>query len=309
MYYKETDAERLFRQSGPFIHLHTTPLECDVLFRDDNERALAVNYIAIAVYLSECKLLALSIMDNHLHFILLATEEQASLFWEIIRNYLEMYYQRHGRAGLLNGVRAGLTSIDNVAQLRTEIAYVIRNAFVVKPHVHVFADPWSSGYLYFNPLLNREGVPARQLKGRALRDFTCSRKEMDIDPRIYVRDGVAQMWSFVDYHLAECFYDHARQFIHSVLKNVEAQVETARKMGEHPYLDDSELRPIVFALCREKWKAESPAELSDVDKKQLAVLLKSNYSASNKQIARLAKITLSDVNVLFPLAAKPCNPG
>ena len=305
MYYEETEAERRFRRSGPFVHLHSAPLESDVLFRDDNERALALNYIALAVYFSGCTLLALSIMDNHLHFILLATQEQASLFWNLLRDYLDMYYQHHGRAGLLDGVRASSTIINNVAQLRTEIAYVIRNAFVVKTHVHVFADPWSSGYLYFNPLMVREGIPANQLKGRALRNFTCSRKEIPLDDRIHVKDGVAQMWSIVDYHLAEQFYDNARQFIHSVLKNVEAQVETARKMGERPYLDDNELRPMVFALCREKWKADSPVELSDDNKKQLAVLLKNNYSASNKQIALLAKMALKDVDTLFPLAAKP----
>lgn len=64
-------------------------------------------------------------------------------------------------------------------------------------------------------MLERGGVPASALKGRSLREFTKSRGTVEIDPRIHIKDGVAQAWSFVDYRKAESFYDNARQFVNS----------------------------------------------------------------------------------------------
>lgn len=302
--YTETPAERLFRESQPITHLYTTPLESDVFYQTPEEKDLALLYLAIATKSSGCQLLAYSLMSNHFHFILIGSEEMVEHFWRLLERLLTLYFQRHGRPGLMKQVHASKTPITSLSQLRAEIAYVIRNAFVVQRDVHVFADPSSSGFLYFNPLLVKEGVSASTIKGRKLRTLTCSRSIESLESSIYIKDGKVQPWSFVDYKLAEAFYDDARQFVHSVLKNVEAQVETALRYGEKPFLSDDELRPIVFSLCRDQFKAEKPEAMDFQDRKRLGVTLKNRYSASNKQIARLAKLSLNDVNALFPLSAK-----
>ena len=156
-------------------------------------------------------------------------------------------------------------------------------------------------------MLERDGVPASALKGRSLREFTKSRGTVEIDPRIHIKDGVAQAWSFVDYRKAESFYDNARQFVNSVLKNVEAQVETALRYGEDPSLSDEEMWPLVFGLCRGKFQAEKPSILEATDKKKLAILLKNQYHSSNKQLARLTGLLLKDVDAMFPLAGTAQN--
>ena len=124
-----------------------------------------------------------------------------------------------------------------------------------------------------------------------------------MEPRIYVTDDTAQMWSFVDYRLAESLYDNARQFIHSVLKNVEAQVETAKRLGERPFLSDDELWPLVFNYCREAFQGAKLSELDLQQRKQLAVWIKREYATSNKQTARVSGLPLAEVNALFPLSA------
>ena len=304
MYNKETFAEEQFRKTGPFWHLHTPPLENEVFQSNEEDRTVTLNYLAISVMESNCKLLAFSLMSNHFHFILSGSEEHVEVFWDSFRKRLDIYFSRHGRPGLMRKVRATLTPIENLNQLRTEIAYVIRNRFVVQTNVHVFADPCSSGYLYFNPFLQKEGVPASTLKGRELRKFTHSHRMEPVDFRIYVKDGCAQMWSFVDYKLAESFYDHARQFIHSVLKNVEAHVETAKRLGERPFLGDDELWPLVFRYCRENYQVSRPSSLDLQQRKQLAVWIKREYAASNKQIARLSGLSMAEANALFPLSTQ-----
>lgn len=263
-----------------------------------------MNLMAIAKMASDCKLLAYSIMTNHFHFILSGQEEEVLSFFERYKLLLDNYFSRHGKPGIMRSVKAGITAINDLRQLRTEIAYVIRNAFVARPEVNVFADPWSSGFLYFNPLLVKNGVSASSLKGRSLREFTCSRTITEVDARIYVKDGVAQPWSFVDYEYAMSFYDNARQFVFSVLRSVEAQVETSLKYGDDPAVCDEELLPRVMDLSRKTFQEAGVFQLNARQKKELAVLVKNKYHSSNKQLARVIKIPLSEVDAMFPLCVK-----
>ena len=301
-FYNETAAERAFLESPPIFHLYTKPLETESLFHTEQERVIPLNYIAVATYEAGCTLLAFSIMTNHFHFVLMGEYAQIVCFYDRFLQMLRNYYSRHGRSLAPGSLELGTTPVDNIKQLRTEIAYVIRNAFVVNSDINVFADPWSSGYLYFNPMLERNGVTASALKGRALREFTKSRGTIEIDPRIYIKDGVAQAWSFVDYRKTESFYDNARQFVNSVLKNVEAQVETALRYGEAPSLNDEEMWPLVFKHCHETFHADKPSLLKEPDKRKLAILLKNKYRSSNKQLARLTSLPLKEVDAMFPLA-------
>ena len=305
MYYRESLAERAFREARhPIAHLYTEPLEDTVLLGNDQECTVALNYTAIAAGESGCKLLALALMSNHFHFILMEEAERVHLFWELLQGMMDGYLRRNGKIGVMKRIKASTTPISNLKQLRDEIAYVIRNSFVIRTDVHVFADPWSSGHLYFNPLLKKEGVPATELKGRGLREFLHSRTLTVPDSGIYVKDGCAQMWSFVDYTFVESVFDNARQFVHAVLKNVEAQVEISRRMGEKPFLSDEELLPLVLRYCQEKMQAKGPGSLPEEEKKKLALWIRREFQSSNKQLARLSGLRLQEVNKLFPLSAK-----
>lgn len=304
MYFNESPSETAFLQLPPSFHLYTKPLESDVYFNSDDERVLAVNYMAISVMETGCTMLAYAIMTNHFHFILAGAKEQCVSFFERFKQLMETYFVHHRRGQLMKSVTCGLTSIDNLRQMQTEIAYVVRNAFVVRPEVNVFADPWSTAYLYFNPLLVKDGVPASSLIGRALRAFTCSRNMKKIDARIYVKDGMAQPWSFVDYELVMSLYDNARHFVHSILKNVEALTEIALRYGEDPALNDDELRPIVIAMSKKIYGEDMLLRLTLQQKKELAVKVKNRYHSSNKQLARIIRLEQAEVDTLFPLAAK-----
>lgn len=302
-FYKESLAEAAFRQAGPIHHLYTKGLECEVLFHSDEDRIVAVNYVAIAIKVSGCKLLAYAVMDNHFHFIVEGMAAQALAFYDNFRGMFGKYLSRHGRSGTIMGLaEPGLKTITSLRQLRNEIAYVLRNPFVVNPDVNVFAYPWTSGNLYFNPQIKLEGIPASMLAVRHLRAFTKLKDTSAIDESIHFLDGIAQPWSFVDYKYAESFFDNARQFVFCVLRNVEGQIEAALNCGEIPVLCDDELIPHVYKLCSEKFRADSPSTLDNSAKKQLALMLKKTFYSSNKQIARLAKLPLADVNTLFPLS-------
>ena len=53
--------EQLFRESGPFYHLSTKPLENGVIFQDDDERKVAINLIALLAKETHVDILAFAI--------------------------------------------------------------------------------------------------------------------------------------------------------------------------------------------------------------------------------------------------------
>jgi hypothetical protein len=49
---QEWEIERVFRENGPFFHVHTEPLKTGVIFMTDEERAVAMIYVAIVAMLA-----------------------------------------------------------------------------------------------------------------------------------------------------------------------------------------------------------------------------------------------------------------
>ena len=285
------------------FHLSTEPIEDAVVFASEADFITANNLIALAISCSNCVLLAMAIMSNHLHFILEGTREECLAFFENLRFRLQKVFVRGGKGGIIARMNPGLVLINDLSQLQDEIAYVIRNPFVARTDVNPFAYKWCSGYLYFNQFLDNGGVPANRLKGRALREFTHSKADAVLPVAILVLNGVANPASFINYKRAESFFDNARQFIMKVLKNIEGQIEAAGRHGELPHLNDEEMFVLSCKICRFVFKVNSPKELTEGDKKKLALKLKNEYGASNGQVARCANLSLAIVNGMFPLSA------
>ena len=89
-----------------------------------------------------------------------------------------------------------------------------------------------------------------------------------------------------------------------VPENVEAQVETSVRMGERPNLNDDELFITAQQLSRSEFGRDSVKELSLQRRKELGILLKHKWGASNGQIARIAQLDQRTVDEMFPMTAK-----
>ena len=302
---RQTEQERKFLEGGPFNHICTKPLETDIYFRSEEEYREGLNIIAIAVTVSGIRLLAYSVMSNHFHFVVEGTEERVEIFWDVFIDRLGKFLSRTGRGYLTASCAPKIVPINNLRQLKVEIVYVIRNQFAVQANSNIFSCIWNSGHLYFNSMLPlmKEGVPAAKMTIQARRNFKHERNP-DLDPRLMVLDGLALPSSFVDYRRAESFFENAREFQHWTLKNVESQVEVAKRIGEKVNLDDTELKEIVRGICWDRYRQNSVRNLSGEAVAELARTLKFDYSASNAQIARCVGIRLTEVDQMFPLSAK-----
>lgn len=298
--------EQLFEESGPFYQLSTKPLENDLIFTEDEERRVAVNLMAISAKEFRIEILAYALMSNHFHFIVRGELVEGLAFFNRLKKRLSNYFSRRGRSGILDKVEVNpeTPAIETLAQLRNEIAYVIRNPYVARTDVNPLAYPWCSGFLYFNPLLSllfTRGVD--ELTYKEKRGITRSPNPV-MDPSFRVRDGMIAPETFVNYTLVEHLFPNARKFTWWVFKHVEGQVEVAARLGEKPNLNDDELYKIAQQTCRSRFRCDSVNELPFPQRKELALELKNKWSASNKQIARIARLEQRVVDSLFPMAAK-----
>ncbi len=301
----EWEIERLFRESGPFFHVHTEPLETGVIFMTDEERQVAMVYVAIAAMLAGVEVVAFALMSNHFHFILRGQEGRCRAFYARFAKMLDLYLSRHGRPGVLDSIgQPAPTPITTLKQFRDEIAYVIRNPFVVRKDINPFAYPWCSGFLYFNPMLSMlKQKPASALTLREKRALTHSRS-LPLPTDLTLVDGRVFPGSFVNYRLVESMFTDCRQFMFWVFKNVEAQVETALRLGDKPSLPDDDILAVSLQLCKKEFGVKGPSHLTESQKYDLAKKLKYDYYASNGQLARFTGLPPQTVNSLFPLSTK-----
>ena len=300
-----SDCERRFMEGGPFFHLCTRPLEDRLLLRSVEEMDVALNFLAIATTASRIRLLAFALMNNHFHFIVEGDDAAALAFYEDFRSRLAKHLARVGRFRDVMAADAKPIPIENLKQLRDEIAYVIRNPFVSRRDVNLFSYRWCSGYLYFNGLKEsfQEGTRVCDWPLARRRAFNRSR-EGAVDSRIRAFGGVALPDCFTEYERAMSFFEDARQFVLWTMKNVESQVAVAKRLGETIQLDDMELTQEIFRICRDRFKASGPKELSKESTVMLIKCLKYDYNASNRQIGRCLGISVKTVDGIFPLSAK-----
>ena len=298
--------EQLFRESGPFYHLSTKPLEDGLIFECEEERRIAMNWMGILSKEFRIEILAFALMSNHFHFIVKGELLDGLAFFKQLKKRLSTYFSRKGRLGVLDSVvlDSNTPPISSLKQFRNEIAYVIRNPYVARTDVNPFAWPWCSGYLYFNPFLQLLGSRSvSDLTFREKREITRS-SDLALDSSLRVRDGMIVPESYVNYKLVEQLFPNARKFTWWVLKNVEAQVETSVRMGEKPNLNDDELFITAQQLSRSEFGSDGVKELSLKQRKELGILLKNKWGASNGQVARIAQLDQLTVDAMFPLAAK-----
>lgn len=296
--------EQLFRQSGPFHHLNTKPLENAIFYEDEEDWKVALNFAGIISKEMHIDILAYALMSNHFHFIIRGEKVDALEFFHRLKKRLAYYLARKGRSGVLDPAEPQADPIMDLNQFRNEVAYVIRNPYVVIVDVNPLAYPWCSGYLYFNPFLPfMESKAADGLTYREKRVINRS-SDANLDSSFRVRDEMIVPESYVDYKLVERLFPNARKFTWWVFRNVEAQLEVALSLNEHPNLSDDELFKVTMQICDDHFSKQGTKDLTEREQMELAITLKNKWHASNAQVARLSGLDINKVNGLFPLAAK-----
>ena len=76
------------------------------------------------------------------------------------------------------------------------------------------------------------------------------------------------------------------------------------RLGEQLNLNDDELFVTAQQIARREFGYDSVKEMPNQQRKELGVLLKNKWGASNAQVARIAQLDPKTVDDMFPLTAK-----
>ena len=295
---REDYLEYEFRQKGPFWHLCTPGTNQEIIFLDEDDYKYGVTSAALSLD-GSVNLFATAVMSNHLHDILSGSEAACLAYFERRKEYLRRYCNAKGRRVDFSRFNCSLLPVESLTMLRTEIAYVNRNGYLVNPDCTPFSYRWSTGMYYFNPAACEEGRPYIGLTYREKRAVTHSRT-LDLPPGCQVKDGAVHIPSFVKVKEGEKFFRDAHHYFNILSRNLEAYGEVARRLGDEVFLTDNELFDALCGICRTQFGQSKPSALSPNDKISAAVILKNEYHASNGQIRRMLKLTDQVVRELFP---------
>ena len=301
----ELQCQEAFLAHGPYYQVATSHTVTESLFRTQEMVRTVITLSGYYARKMNVRVLGYEVMLTHMHHIYAATREQALAHTNaVLEHYLRCDFTT-GMKVSLRELEPKAFEITYIKQFRNEMAYVVRNRFVVDPEANLFGDRNGSGFLYFNEMLELF-PPSKPLSGYgvvAKRKLLHIRNGEDI-PGLTVLDGMIDPRSFVDYKLVELMFPNARKFVMWVMKNLEAQVELSLSRGESPMLNDDEILNRVFKKCRERFGKSGPSQLDLEQRRILAVEVRREYYATNAQLCRCLSLTPDIVDRLFPLSAK-----
>lgn len=283
-----------------FYHLYTKPTEDVIIITNKSDLCLAITYMALAASEAGVTILAYAVMNNHFHWIVRGTSSAVARFFERFRQLMDIYLSRHGRGAVIRNITAETAEITSLKQFRDEVAYVLRNPFVVRNDINILANEWTSGFLYFNPFVAM--LPSKMASSLTKMEKRGILKSstLSIPEDLTVFGSMVNPASFVYYKTVEALFSSARKFTAWLLRNVEAQVETALKYGESPNLPDEELGPVLWRFCNDRFGQKRFRDLDPSQKLEVYKEGKYKYSASNAQLARLTGTPLREIDALFP---------
>lgn len=144
---------QLREEMRQYYLLSTEHLENKLWFREVDDFAVGMNYVALQVALSpEIVVLAFILMSNHVHFVLYGTEEEVRAFVNAFKQRYSMYlYRKYGLREHLqeNDLDVKEISVYGAEALERAIAYVQMNCVAAKICAHPSQYPWGTGRAFF----------------------------------------------------------------------------------------------------------------------------------------------------------------
>lgn len=284
-------------------HFSTDGKAVDVMFENDDDFIAGMNRIYITVKGFRVVILAFSLMDTHVHFVLYGEFEECNRFMhEYIRRTSQYISTAHGERHKLDNVPIDYQPVTDDIYLKTVICYTVKNAPVGGIPFTAWDYPWSSGPLYFR----RPGLwssPAwagyhesmdssSELglhKGRKLlrtRDVPKSAAPM-IDKIVF--PGV-----YVAYEIVERLFKTCKSFNYFFCKTREDDVDAKGGTISHLTMPIQEMRQHKAELCLELFGVETVRTLDMRQRLTLARTLRSRYNSSVKQITRLCGLVYEE---------------
>lgn len=284
-------------------HFSTDGNAVDAMFEDDDDFIAGMNRIFMVIQDYNVVILAFSLMDTHVHFILYGTFEACNRFMhEYVRRTSWYISVTHHESNKLDGVPINYQAVDTDSYLKTVICYTVKNAPAGGIMFNALDYPWSSGPLYFkrpgywsSPRWMDEtkeagpmGVVDHRKALRTRKDELARSAPRMIGPLVFPGEYVA-------YEVVERIFKTCKSFNYFLSITKEEDVDARGGSISLLSIPMQEMRQHKNEVCRELFGTPSVRQLSMQQRLRLARTLRSRYNSSIKQIARLSGLVYDEV--------------
>lgn len=274
-----------------YYHVSSHGLEKNDIFKSREDFIQGMNDVAICVQGFDVYILAFCLMSNHFHFVLHGTLEECRKFSDEYKRRCAMRMrQRSGEVKGMKEIEICIDSIGTQEYLENAIAYVLRNPLAAGIRVMPYHYMWSSACLYFGTEASFKGERLTEMSGR--KRFRILRSRLDV-PANYIVDenGMIHPSCYVKTDMVERVFRHPSRLLMLLAKRLENDVELQLGIADQIGMTDQDILTQMPVLIRKEFGKDSVEQLSMEQRIKLCVLLKRNYKAGIKQIARIMRLS------------------
>ena len=288
-------------------HFSTDGNAVDALFENEEDFIAGMNRVFVVVQGYNVVILAFSLMDTHVHFILYGTFEECNRFMHEYVRLTSWYISvTHHESNKLDGVPIRHQPVEDDAYLKTVICYTVKNAPVGGIMFNALDYPWSSGPLYFK----RPGYWSSPLwMDRVKTDPSMGserRKDILRTNNASITHSVVPMigplvfpGEYVAYEIVERLFKTCKSFNYFLCITREEDVDSRGGSISLLSIPMQEMRQHKNEVCLELFGEKSVKSLTMEQRLRLARTLRRRYNSSIKQIARLCGLVYDEVKDLI----------
>ena len=269
-----------------YFLISTSHLSDRILFRDNDDFKAAMNFVAIAAFLTGVTILDFVLMSNHVHFMVLGTEEIARRFINSFKLLLRKYLKNIRDLDAMlrkNDVDIRSIPFENEAVERA-IAYVQMNPVAANICTHPSQYPWGCGALLFN------GAPFTGTRKLSKYSFRIQQQILHSRVRLpqdYLmrEEGYVAPVSYVPVRYVESLFRTPKRYGFFIKSSSKGKSRLEDKPC--PSFNDQSLSSCVQDLCRSLFRKNGIHELVESELSELLRQIRWRFSADIAQIARV----------------------
>ena len=262
----------------------TDHLSDRIWFKDKEDFKVGMNYVAIAAFILNVKVVVFILMSNHVHFIIICnTEAEAREFADYYKNLYSRYYRnKYGINEFLREVGVDVREIEWEGEsFERATAYVMMNSVAANICMNCTQYSWGTGSLYFNQKPEK-GTMLKDISRRAQIRLLHSNVELPQN-MIMLDEGYISPASYVDVQLVEQVFRTPKRMLYFLNTSSKAKV----KYSAMPSFRDQTIISAAEDICRTLFSTDSIEALSEDQKTDLIQQLRFRFSADVAQLCRV----------------------
>lgn len=291
----------------------TAHLEEALWFRDDQDFAIGMNYVAIQAVLSPMVIvLVFILMSNHVHFVLYGTRAEVEAFVNFFKGRYSIYLSRkYGTKEFLrrNSLDIREISEKEVESLERVLAYVQVNCVAANICLYPGQYPWGTGSAFFKTGWERAGSPTvnlcrlGNLSGRERIRLLHSGDALKLPDDWLLSDaGFVLPESYVDVKRVESIFRNPRRMQYFLNSSSKARKRLEAEDENLPAFRDQVILGALPDLLQSLFQKPAFGALSTPEQAETLRQIRFRFSASVHQAAKVCGLSYADAARLLDTA-------